>query len=54
MGFKYRITNEEIYFLTITVVDWVDIFTRKELCEDLITSLKYCQEHKGLQIYACA
>ena len=52
MGFKYRITSNEIYFLTITVVDWIDVFTRRELCEEIITSLKYCQQHKGLQIYA--
>ncbi|TSD67376.1 transposase [Inquilinus sp. KBS0705] len=53
MGFKYRITStDELYFLTLTVVDWVDVFTRKELCNDLITSLKYCQQHKGLVIYA--
>jgi len=52
MGFKYRITNNEIYFLTITVVDWIDVFTRKELAEVVIESLKYCQQHKKLQIYA--
>ncbi|MGY3211051.1 REP-associated tyrosine transposase [Mucilaginibacter sp. HD30] len=53
MGFKYRITaNDELYFLTITVVDWIDVFTRKELCNDLVESLKYCQQNKGLIIYA--
>ncbi len=53
MGFKYRITaNDELYFLTLTVVDWIDDFTRKELCEDLLDSLKYCQQHKGLIVYA--
>ncbi len=53
MGFKYRITSDdELYFLTLTVVDWIDVFTRKELCEDILESLKYCQQHKGLIIYA--
>jgi len=53
MGFKYRITtNDELYFLTLTVVDWVDVFTRKELCDDIVDSLKYCQQRKGLIIYA--
>ena len=33
MGFKYQITTREKYFLTITVVDWIDVFTRKELAE---------------------
>ena len=52
MGFKYRITNDEIYFITITVVDWIDVFTRKELSEEILMSLKYCQQRKGLKIYA--
>ena len=53
MGFKYRITSDdELYFLTLTVVDWIDVFTRKELCEDILESLRYCQQNKGLIIYA--
>lgn len=52
MGFKYTITSNEKYFLTLTVIDWIDTFTRKELCEVVTDSLKYCQKHKGLQIYA--
>jgi len=52
MGFKYAITSNEKYFLTLTVVDWIDVFTRQELCEIVIDSLKYCQQHKDLQIYS--
>lgn len=52
MGFKYTITSNEKYFLTLTVIDWIDVFTRKELCEIITDSLRYCLQHKGLQIYA--
>jgi len=52
MGFKYTITSNEKYFLTLTVVDWIDVFTRKELCEIVTDSLRYCQQNKGLQVYA--
>jgi REP element-mobilizing transposase RayT len=52
MGFKYTITSSEKYFLTLTVIDWIDVFTRKELCEIITDSLKYCQLNKGLNIYA--
>jgi putative transposase len=53
MGFKYRITDENgIYFITTTVVDWVDAFTRKELAEVIVDSLIFCQKEKGLIIYA--
>jgi len=40
------------YFITCTVVQWVDVFTRSYYSDILINSLKYCQEHKGLEIYA--
>ncbi len=40
------------YFVTFTIVNWVDLFTRKEYCEVLIDSIKYCQKEKGLIIYA--
>lgn len=52
MGFKYKVSNDSIYFLTITVVDWIDVFTRKELAEIVIDSLKYCQKEKGMVLYA--
>lgn len=41
-----------MYFLTITVEEWIDVFARKELCDIVIDSLKFCQEEKRLKIYA--
>jgi hypothetical protein len=38
--------------LTITVVDWVDLFTRKEYAIIVVDSLNYCVKNKGLEIYA--
>ena len=52
MGFKYRIFPERTYFVTLTVVDWVDVFTRLNHKYTIVNSLKYCQENKGLLIYA--
>ncbi|MFZ1686132.1 MAG: transposase [Flavobacteriales bacterium] len=40
------------YFVTLTVEGWVDVFTRKALVDELVTNLRYCQEHKGLEIFA--
>ena len=49
---QYFIRNQnELYFLTMTVVDWVDVFTRKEHKLKIIDSLRYCQQEKGLKIY---
>jgi putative transposase len=52
MGFHYRITEGNAYFLTLTVVDWVDVFTRKNHKVTLVESLEYCQKNKGLVIFA--
>ena len=44
--------TKELYFTTTTVIDWVDIFTRPIYKHIVIESLAYCQEQKGLEIYA--
>jgi putative transposase len=40
------------YFLTFTIVDWVDVFTRKEHKIVITDSLNYCIENKGLEVFA--
>ncbi len=52
MGIKNKINEGYLYFLTLTVVDWVDIFTRPVYKHILLESIKYCQDTKGLEIYA--
>jgi len=38
--------------VTLTVVSWIDVFTRDVYRQAFIDSLKYCQRHKGLIVYA--
>ncbi len=53
MSFVYRVYDQEgIYFVTFTVHQWVDVFTRREYVELLLDNLRYCQAHKRLKIYA--
>lgn len=47
-----KIEAEKCYFVTFTVVDWLDIFLREEYANILIDSIRYCQKHKGLELYA--
>lgn len=48
----YRIRNkEEIHFLTFAVVDWVDVFSRKQYRDIVVDSLAYCQREKGLLLH---
>lgn len=53
MSDKYKATDpDKAYFITTTIVDWIDLFTRKRYKDLIVESLKYCQENKGLVIYA--
>ncbi|AHM59888.1 transposase [Flammeovirgaceae bacterium 311] len=50
---EYRKTYEGgLFFITCTVVDWLDVFTRTEYADELLNNLKYCQQHKGLELFA--
>lgn len=53
MSTKYKATTtDDAYFITITTVGWIDIFTRLNQKYVIINALKHCQEYKGLEIYA--
>src|SRR5690554_6262446 len=53
MSRNYRFHNPEApYFVSFSVVEWLDVFTRNEYKDILIDSLHYCQEKKGMEIYA--
>lgn len=43
---------DELYFITTTVVDWVDIFNPPKYKHIILESLAYCLQQKGLNIYA--
>ena len=52
MSDKYKIRDsDKAYFVTLTVVGWIDVFTRKNHNLLLIDSLAYCQHNKGLIIF---
>jgi putative transposase len=51
-SFKHTIKNESAYFLTLTIVERIDVFNIQSCCETFIESLKYCQKHKRLIIFA--
>ena len=50
---NYRVNNQNAtYFLTFTVTDWVDVFTRLNYRNIIVDSLEYCVRNKGLRIFA--
>ena len=53
MSEKYKFYNpNELYFITTTVVHFIDLFTRPALKHIIVDSLRHCQQHKGLVVYA--
>lgn len=49
-----RIKNEnenQMHFLTITVIEWIDVFTKPIYFKVIIDSLKYCRNNKGLELF---
>jgi putative transposase len=48
----YKIRNQQaIHFITFAVVNWIDVFTRKEYKDIVVDSLRHCQKEKGLIIH---
>ncbi len=42
-GDKYLISDKAgCYFVTFTVIHWIDIFSRKEYRDIIVDSLNYC------------
>jgi REP element-mobilizing transposase RayT len=39
------------YFITMTVIGWIDLFTRKEICEIIVKNLRFAQNYRGLEIF---
>jgi len=49
MSRNYKFHDQERpYFVTFSVIRWIDVFTRREYKDILVDSLKYCIENKGL------
>ncbi len=44
--------QQAIYYMTFTVVGWIDVFSRQAYRDIVIDSFKYCQQHKGLHLHA--
>ena len=53
MSHKYKVIDgQQPTFITLTVIDWVDIFIRPEYTKILDEPFNYCIAEKGLQVHA--
>jgi REP element-mobilizing transposase RayT len=52
MSDGYKIRDQTLpHFITATVIDWVDIFTRKNYRDTVIECLDYCIAKKAMLLY---
>lgn len=52
MSEKYKINNPEgLYFTTMTIVNWIDLFERKELKHIIVDSLRFYQQQEKIIIF---
>ena len=53
MNRNYKFYNPEgVYFVSFAVVEWLDVFTRNEYKDILLDSLAFCQQKKGMELFA--
>ena len=52
MNMRYKILDQHgLNFLTLTVVEWIDLFTRRAFADIVLESLRFCQQNKGLEVF---
>jgi REP element-mobilizing transposase RayT len=52
MSSKYKFAdNDKLYFVSFSVTNWIDLFVRDVYKEEILKSIRYCQAHKGLDLY---
>lgn len=53
MGRKYTFhDHSKLYFVTFTVINWIDAFIRDEYRNIIYRSIAYCQQNKNMEVYA--
>lgn len=47
----YKTEEGERYFITFSVVNWIDVFIRREYQDILVDNITHCQGRLGLELY---
>lgn len=49
----YKIRNQgAVHFITFGVVEWIDVFTRKQYRDIVLDSIRFCQSEMGLRLHS--
>ncbi len=53
MSEAYKVHDDtKAYFITFSVIQWINLFHIDKYAQIIVNSLKYCQAHKYLEIFA--
>lgn len=53
MSSKYKFNDpDKLYFVSFSIVYWIDLFIRNEYKDILLASWKFCVKEKGMELYA--
>lgn len=47
-----KANTDHTYFITLTIVGWIDLFSRYRYSDLIINNLNYCIKNKGLEVFA--
>ena len=49
----YKIIDQQgLYFITFSVIEWVDVFSRAIYADVVVDSLNFCSRNKGLAVHS--
>jgi REP element-mobilizing transposase RayT len=52
MSRKYKFgDNDKTYFVSFAITNRIDLFIRNEYREEILSSLRFCQANKDLELY---
>lgn len=51
MSESYKTHSDGLYFVSFSVVGWIDVFTRREYQDILVDSIAFCQKNKEMKIF---
>ena len=51
MSESYKIHSDGLYFVSFSVVGWMDVFIRRAYQDILVDSIAFCQKNKNLKLY---
>ncbi|HZL08385.1 MAG TPA: transposase [Prolixibacteraceae bacterium] len=51
MGINNKISAGYAYYITLTIEEWIDVFSRPVYKHIIVDSLNYCIANKGMEVY---